>query len=153
MALLVTAVGLAAQDSPKRIFADLAKVKGVTSTYISGDMMKYTIAGGISKRAGLSKFFVNGSNLNIQEIKAEGLDLFTADTAEGVKNLRNGIKEIMKKNGKELTVLMEVNEDGNHVRIMSPEAVKDGVIHDLIIETSEEDNQLTIVYLYGEITL
>lgn len=147
VAMLVSAVSLMAQYSPRRTFADLAKVKGITSTYVSGDMMKYTMSG-VS-----NNFTVNGAKFNIKEIKNGGLEVFTAENAEGVKNLRDGFNRILKETGTNLKVLVEVSEDGNNVRILTPGAITNGVIHDVIIETSEGDNQYTLVYLYGEITL
>ena len=147
VALLVSAISLMAQDSPRRTFADLSKIKGITSTYISGDMMKYTMSGVTNN------FTVNGAKFNIKEIKNGGLEVFAAESAEGVRNLRDGFNRILKETGINLTVLVEVNEDNSHVRILSPEAIADGVIHDLIIESSEGNNQYTLVYLYGEIRL
>ena len=145
-AIILAVTGLSAQTDVTRVFADLAKIKGVTSVYVSGPMMKLVLSK-ISENIHLKN-----KEVPIKGIRNPGgLELVNAEKPELASRLKTAAAGILK--GKNTTVLVETKEDGESVNIFSPGKLDNNVIRDLIIEVSEKDNEYTLIYIHGDIEI
>lgn len=145
-AIILAVTGLSAQTNATRVFADLAKIKGITSVYVSGPMMKL----GLSKLS--DNIDINNMGVAIKGIKNPGgLELVNAEKPELASRLKTAAAGILK--DKNTTVLVETKEDGESVNIFSPGKLENNVIRDLIIEVSENNNEYTLIYIHGDIEI
>ena len=145
-AIILDVTGLSAQTDVTRVFADLAKIKGVTSVYVSAPMMKL----GLSKIS--ENIHLKNKEVPINGIRNPGgLELVNAEKPELASRLKTAAAGILK--GKNTTVLVETKEDGESVNIFSPGKLDNNVIRDLIIEVSEKDNEYTLIYIHGDIEI
>ncbi len=145
-AIILAVTGLSAQTNATRVLADLAKIKGITSVYVSGPMMKL----GLSKLS--DKLRMENNGISIKGIQNPGgLELVNAEKPELASRLKTAAAGILK--GKNTTVLVETKEDGESVNIFSPGKLKNNVIRDLIIEVSEKDKEYTLIYIHGDIEI
>ena len=145
-AMFFAVAGLLAQNNSGRVFADLAKIKGVTSVYVSGPMMEL----GLSKLS--DNINMDDMGVSIKGIKNPGgLELISSDKPELSARLKSASAGILK--GKNTTVLVETQDDGEKVNIFSPGKLDNNTIRDLIIEVFENNNEYTLIYIHGVIEL
>lgn len=146
LTLITGIVSLHAQDSSQRIFSELAKIKDVTSIYVSGAMMKY----GLSQVTDNIK--MDSTKFSIKEIQNPGgIEILAGESVQSAAKLRASAAGLL--NANNTTMLVEVNEGPDCVKIFSPSQLADGKIKDIIIEVSEGKSEYTLIYIHGDIII
>ena len=136
--MLLTAVCITANAQVKE-FERYSDTKNVTYVYISKFMLQ--MAG---KKAAPS---VQGVNLNNIMHKLNGIQIITAEEKSAATRLKTETQGIVK-NGK-YELLMQVDEDGDKVRIYH----REGKQQSAIVMLTEETDQTTIIVFSGKFTM
>ena len=129
--------------SQNRVFSEFAGNKNITTVYISPAAM----------RLGLNLGAEGSSEMKVIKncIKnPQGLEIVTAETPKAADLIRSSIESKIKKLGMEF--LLSTTEGTEKLNIYTGKLVNDSLIHDILIETSEE-NEYTLIYITGDIDI
>jgi len=143
-AVALVAVSVFAQDGAKDIYAKYSKVKNATSVYVSPAM--FNLIGNLDLEA-----ITDGDAEDFLPLvrSLRGLYIIECEDGKAGKELFSDALKYAHSANMELQ--MEVNDDGDHVKLYS-EAAGDVISNFLFLVETPEDDEYVMINILGEIT-
>lgn len=134
-------VGAQSCIAQAKLFKSAAGIKGVTSIYISPTMLKLG-----------ASFSDLGHGLDEAVSDLKALEIITCEEENKLPHVKETCQQVISSLGGEL--LLEVNEDDEHVVIYGTVPEGETYAEELVIEVSDEDDgEYTVIYLKGKIDM
>jgi|GEM_PF-689547 len=130
------------------IYKKYSSVPGITKVYISKAM--FSLMSGSAGNGGSMDFSTNKSNINVSEYskKLTGLYILSTDNAKVGKNMLADFLAMAK--GQKLELLMDVEDDGDLVKMYSIK--KGGINTDFFLTSQDSDGEIMVMHLEGNLT-
>lgn len=138
MFAMLCALPAAAQN---RLFRDVAKIKGVTSIYISKAALKMGAATSNS-------FNVHDKDYSKSLKRLDGIEIIQCDKKSIISDVQKACHDIL--DGSQRDLLMEIIDDTERVSLYARIGDDGRMADDMILEVDEND-EYTVIYFKGEI--